>query len=243
LIVSSIIIINGVFLCSNISYGRKDFQNFASQDLEVPKLQHSIKTILKEPRFTYHERFGWFKTLIKKISRLVQLKPLPKIPPLRFNSKFLTIGFKILGMVVLILIPFGAAFFMNRFWQRDWRVKNKLNQAIGRAYNSASLKRTALSMAETGQYREGIRYLYLAGLEKLKEENLLAQAAKFSDQENLKSLRKLLGEGNKGYVAFYDLTMVFQEKWYGLKDCRVSDYRLAENKLEIVYAIKTTMPA
>ena len=85
---------------------------------------------------------------------------------------------------------------------------------------------------------DGVRYLYLAGLEKLREENLLLQAAKFSDKENLKNLRMKIGENHQSYLAFKELTGIFQEKWYGFKDCQAPDYHLAESKLVMLDGLR-----
>ncbi len=241
LLISSIIIINGAFLYhSGLSYGLEAFQNSIRRDLDAQKLRPEIRAILKDPRFIYHDSFGWLKSLINKISRPFRFKPLPQTASFKFKgSKFLVTGLKVLGILVLILLPLLIAYLGNRFMLRDWRPKTKQNQVTGERLNSGSLKRTASSMAKAGQYREAIRYLYLAGLEKLKEEDLLSQGVKYSDKENLKNLRAILGEEDLGYIAFHGLTGVFQEKWYGLKECGLSDYRLAENELERVYSIKT----
>jgi hypothetical protein len=232
LILSSIIIINGAFLYSSAYAGP------APPDSETLKLRRSIKTILKDPHFNYRDNLSWLKWVLKKAGQLFKSRP-RKDAALNLQGKGWWLVLKILGIVGLVLIPLLFVYLANHFLQPDWRLKKQKEGGVNPETNSTELERTAFSMAKAGQFRDAVRFLYLAGLEKLKEENLLPQAVKFSDKENLRSLRRRLGESNSGYVAFADLTGIFQEKWYGLRDCQALDYQLAQTKLKIIHAIKS----
>lgn len=233
-ILSSIIVINGVFLCYSSTEIAPRSMVMTVQDSEVNQLRHSFQMILKNPRFQYHDNLNWLKWILKKTSGLFKIGPRIIPQKLQLNEKTWRILLQVLGISVLVLLPFIAAFLAAHFLQHDQHLKTGINLKNPSTINSTALKRTALTMAKTGRYRDGVRYLYLAGLEKLKEEKLLLQAAKFSDKENLKNLRMIIGENHPGYLAFKELTGIFQEKWYGFKDCQAPDYHLAENKLALL---------
>jgi hypothetical protein len=229
-----VLILNGAFLCYSNQAAGPESPVIAPRNVETGQLRESLKTILKNPRFQYQDNLSWIKWVYQRITRLFKLRPktLPfKIP---IKGKLWRHFLNILGIAVLVASPFILAFLINHFIRYDKQMMGSFNKSTVHSLSSAELKQKAAATAKHGQYLEAIRYIYLAGLEKLKEENLLPQAAKLSDKANLKKLRAILGEDHQGYRAFLDLTKIFQEKWYGLKECEAPDYQLAESKLEII---------
>jgi hypothetical protein len=235
LILSSIIILNGAF--SLICLG---FQSELSPDGQIQELRQSIKTILKQPQFQYHDPFEWLKGIFKQLARW--FKPLSKSQPAKFENKTLDLVLKWAGIFILVTLPVILVFLGNRFLLPNLTLKERSAPLSGmKPIDSSTLKRMSVSFEETGNYREAIRYLYLAGLEKLKEENILPQSVKFSDKENIRTLKKVLGASNTGYLAFSGLVKIFQEKWYGLKICQSEDYLQSKIFLDTLW-VNTGQP-
>lgn len=212
---------------------------------EVSNLRQQIAQILQDSKFNYTDYFSWFPQLLKKVSDWVQKwtqklsdavkKWFPKKKPVQDQlfSKVL----KWIGLVALCILPFILIYFLPKLFQRTIVLKEKTLPKTELAIHPFSLSEQANRMAENGDYREAIRYLYLANLEYLQKKGLLSDGIRLTDKANLNLLRRKLGNDHLGLQSFSKLTLVFQEKWYGLKECRRSDYDLAVNYLDSIYKL------
>lgn len=230
LIFSFIVILNGAFPL--ISYS-----NFKTQMVNIrqQKLRETIKSVMQDPRFQYYDFLGWLEKVIRKAVDF--LDKTPKSREVNLKNKTVETILKWLGLAIVALLPFILVFFGNRFLSRNLPSHQKNSRiVIGKAEGADELKKASASMAQTGQYREAVRYLYRAGLEKLREENILPFSTRFSDKENTRLLKKTLGGESPGYLAFARLVVIFQEKWYGLKLCDEGDYLQAKGALETLWA-------
>lgn len=195
------------------------------------QIRRDIRIILSDRRFHYPDHFAWFQNLLKKIVDFWhKLKPTRKF---NFDQKWIEYLKKILFYLV-ILFPIPLVYFLSKIWYRE----KKLSTSVEHPKNQANLPedyiRRAEKLLESGEHREAIRYLYLAGLLFLKKEGLIPEGIAFSDSDHLKQLQKKMGFENETYQAFLRLTRLFQEKWYGLKICFDQDYFQASHLLKSI---------
>lgn len=204
-----------------------------SMAISNPKLlSKDIRVILKDKRFQYPDYFAWFKKIWAKIKAFQeQFKP---AEPIQLSPSVIEWSKKILFGVVLFL-PIPLVYFLGKLWSREKRMTFHSTAKEVLALPD-QLRRKAETYWETGEYREAIRHLYLAGLLYLKKEKLIPESTAFSDSENLKNLRKNIGGESEIYQSFSALTRLFQEKWYGLKSCQSDDYLNANHFLNKMMA-------
>lgn len=198
----------------------------------VNSWQQEIHSVLQDERFNYSNHFSWWdwiKTNIAEFFKKIKFKKQPK----KYNYKCLNTVLQYLGVILLVL---ALIFFPKHLIQHEKKFTNKNKQTLN--FSNVELlsdeKAKAFKHAAAGEYREAIRYLYLANLAHLKKNALLPEGIKLSDQENLKTLKKILDSEDPIYLAFMHLMNTFQEKWYGLKVCQVEDYTLALNSFNTI---------
>ncbi len=140
---------------------------------------------------------------------------------------------KWIGLLLLPFLPFllfrlGRNFFPGDPWKREER-------KAARTKNTwQELKRKAEEAAGGGDFLYALRFLYLSALEFFRARQLLTSGKGGTDRVHLKELALSLGEGNRSYLAFQQLVGLFQEKWYGLRECRPGDYHRAEKLVAVI---------
>ncbi len=192
---------------------------------EVLSLQQEIRSVLQDQRFDYPDHLAWWRWLKLKIDNFFNKFHVKQDH--NYDYRWLNDLLKYLGLILLIL---SLIFLPKYLFSRSEKAfKKKHPQKINSLQPELLLdeKAYAIQLAAAGDYREAIRHLYLANLTHLKKNGLLPEGVKLSDQENLKTLKKKLNLEDPVYLAFNQLINLFQAKWYGLKDCQVTDYTLA----------------
>ncbi len=81
-------------------------------------------------------------------------------------------------------------------------------------------RETAAKYAETGEFREAVRYLYLSLLLFLDGQQLIRYRTSKTNRDYLGELKKS-GEPER----FAGVVNFFERKWYGMENCTDSDYR------------------
>lgn len=87
----------------------------------------------------------------------------------------------------------------------------------------ADLWHKAEELARQGRYLEGVRFLYLAVLSALHHARLIRYERTRTNGEYLRQLRTADRDGDV-VAPFIQLTRLFDQKWYGERDCRANDY-------------------
>jgi hypothetical protein len=184
-------------------------------------LRHDIREILADSRFAEPERLSWLRKFwsfltawLKKLSR-----PKQSVPNHFFPKILQWLGWAGLAVFGIILPYILAKLFISAK-----RIKPPVTGRAASTLLPVNLKNQASMLAAKGEFREAIRFLYLAGLEQLKLAGLLPGGISLSDHTNLKQIGCTLGSNHPGYLAFKELVQVFQEKWYGLRSCESMDY-------------------
>jgi hypothetical protein len=194
-------------------------------------LQHDIREIVADSRFNYPDYWGWVKKIGQTISKWLAKLKLPKqAGDNRFFKKILHWA----GVVSLMVLPLILLYFLPKLFVRSARVKSVMVHNPTLAVHPGVLKSQAGVLAERGQYREAIRLLYLSSLELLKVNGILPDGIRLSDKTNLTILYRAFGLNHPGYQAFKQLVLIFQEKWYGLRNCGLEDYHQLIGYLKIM---------
>ena len=170
--------------------------------------------------------------MIRKISQMLQKWVPPKI---RNKEDISTKVLRWIGLVAICLLPFILIYYGPKLFQRTVVFKQKMLPKTIEGNHSQNLSIRAAELAKQGDFREAIRYLYLANLEYLKINGFISNGILLTDKANLNQLRRKLGNDHLGFQSFSKLTNIFQEKWYGLKECQHSDYDQAVDYMNSIY--------
>ena len=221
------IIFYGAFCCYADGDGNADY--LRSHQI----MRASVKAILKDSRFQYRDNLHWLNWIMKKLEVLFGRSV--KERPAKQSNPWVSAIIKWLSILMALALPFIILFLMSRFFNYDIHLKRqKTAPQVAKILDAAQLRALSFSMAESGKYWEAIHYLYLAGLERMKDDGILPDAIRYSDQENLKTVKKLLGANHGKYLAFLSLVMIFREKWYGMKVCQENDFLRASQLLSAI---------
>jgi hypothetical protein len=184
-------------------------------------LQHDIREILADSRFNYPDHWSWFKkiwqTIIGWLTKL-------HVPKQAGDNQILKRILQWAGIVCLAGLPFILLYFLPKLLVRSGRVKSLSANKPVLVVHPGELKHQAAIFAEKGQYREAIRQLYLTSLEHLKTNGILPDGIRLTDKANLTIMGRAFGLNHPGYQAFKQVVLIFQEKWYGLRNCGPADY-------------------
>ncbi|MGE5557749.1 MAG: hypothetical protein ACM3WV_03970 [Bacillota bacterium] len=197
------------------------------------RLREEIRMVLSDSRF-HRGNFQWFKKILDFIGKWLG-KWMRLMGGSRAENEFLGKILKILGIAFLICLPFLLIYFVFRFIQPGKKLGDRKLAEIERQARPEEFMNRAADLAGKSEYREAIRYLYLACLAGLKEQYVLPHGAERTDRENLKFLRGRWGGDSREYSGFSGLVRLFQEKWYGLMPCELYDYERALSFLDAIH--------
>jgi hypothetical protein len=201
-------------------------------------MRSNIRMILKDRRFDYPDHFRSIKKLWRRIAGwFVNVKSVRKTLDHQLWSQI----FRALGLASLLFLPFLLIYYLPKIFIRSGMIKTYTGTDHHKniAKSADDLKNQAKILAEKGQIREAIRLLYLTGLEILQKNRILPDSSlRLSDKTNLQIIKHVYGPNHPAYHAFFELVSIFQEKWFGLRGCRIEDYYCLVEELKI---IETTM--
>lgn len=193
----------------------------------VEAVRHEIQSILADQRFSYPDYLTWWRKLWSRIFQwlagLNKRRPFQKMPGEALLSNVLNY----FGLVLLLLLPVALVFLTPRLFQKEPGGKPPAQSRHLATADVGQLLQKAAFLAEQGLTLEALRHVYLAVLEHFKKVELLRRDVNYSDKEHLLLARKAFGPDHRAYVSFAQLIRLFQEKWYGLKDCGRPDYETA----------------
>lgn len=171
----------------------------------------------------------WYKNLknwLKK--RLSKYRPKPSAPTTHFvpgvSPKTAIDIFRAAVAVALILaLALGAAMIALKFKRLLADEAVETEEEGGAEEPSANVK-AMLSEAETlrrsGEFRLAIRSLFLAFLRLLEQKELVVFIKNKTNREYLRELKKKKQVGPE----IEKMNLLFEESWYGMKDCGESEY-------------------
>jgi hypothetical protein len=195
--------------------------------VELDELRTQIREILAAPEFNYEPWWGqeWLEKLSDLLRRILPTGGAMELFGLPIETLLKWIGLLLLPFLPFLLFRLGKNYFIGEPWKREGKKAPQAKETW------QGLKRKAEEAAGRGEFLFALRFLYLAALEFFRARHLLTSGKSGTDRVHLKELAFSLGERNRGYLAFQQLVGLFQEKWYGLRECRPGDYRRAEELL------------
>lgn len=184
------------------------------------ELRGEIRSILDDPRFQQTDYSKSIKQFVQKISSFFQFFQSKDKP--KFSLDLDTILKKI-SFGLTLFLPFLLVYWLSRFGSRNFTLRRPTPERIKSTNRHDSLEK-ARNLAEEGEYREAVRYLYLETLSLLRDEKLISEELQQSDYDHLRALRHKLGGSHPLCHTFQILLQLFQEKWYGMRPCTQENY-------------------
>ncbi len=201
---------------------------------QIRDLRHNIRVIIRDKHFDYPDRFRSLKGLWRQIADWIGKTKLTKR---KIDDRFWPKIFRGLGLASLIALPFLLVYFIPEMFVHSGALKRsgEIDHQKSTGKFAHDLKYQAQVLAEKGQLKEAVRLLYLTGLEFLQRNRILPDSSlRLSDKTNLQIACRLFGPNHPGYRAFSELVLVFQEKWFGLRNCQIEDYHRLIEDLKII---------
>jgi hypothetical protein len=200
--------------------------------------QH-LAAILNQQGFQRHRTETWMSRLRQwvreRLARLFDLFPKWQ----RGGSPFAR-GLEILvGLLAAGVLVLSIRRILSRF-RREERVRPSSHQVILgvpiESYaTSGDLRGKALALAQQGDYRGAIRYLYISLLYDLQERGWLELNAAATNGEYLRQLRSAVTI----YPAMLFLTRQFDRVWYGKASLSEPEYQEFFNQYQIAVSALT----
>lgn len=186
--------------------------------------REQIKNILSSNEFSGEKKqSGILKTvadMIKSIAEWIneQIKKL-KIPDKSVNltSRQLSPGeiltLKIIGILIIVLFIAAVLYFLYKNLRISRKLKQEEDALILSTFKDyEAVEQKAMEFYRQGDFRQGLRFLYIALLLKFNEENLIRID---KSKTNRQYLNELLNYGFAMYDVILDFTRTFNECWYG----------------------------
>lgn len=191
------------------------------------QLRHDLNQILADHRFSYPDYFSGMKRNFTRFLHWLNSMLKPKKSKYTIDATSFDRAFKQLGLGLALLLPLGLIFLARRFIQWERRIKpDSPTDSISGPDLPDSFTQAKIA-ATQGEYRNAVRFLYLASLTQLRGNGILPEGTRYTDKENLQTLRRKFGIESIEYQSFECLIHLFREKWYGWKICTESDYQNA----------------
>ncbi len=219
---------------TGIAFGEVDQRHNPISIQNTPTIQNTqavVREVLKDKRFHYPDYFSWFKKTFQKIINWLKKLPLIKT---KTNEQSLFNIFKWIGLGILTLLLIVLVFLLPKLFSGSRSIRQKKVNLSTNNENPSVLRTQAASLAKEGNYREAIRYLYLANLEYLKINGILPNGIRLTDKANIEAISKVIGPEHPTVKVFYNLVRLFQDKWYGAGACQNEEYRQALHFINII---------
>lgn len=191
------------------------------------QLRQDLNRILADHRFSYPNYFGGVKRAFNKFLHWLASALKPKKSKYTIDATGFDRAFKQFGLGLALLLPIGLIFLARRVIHWERRIKPDSPPGVASGLDLPDSFNQAKIAATQGEYRNAVRFLYLASLTQLRGSGILPEGIRYTDKENLYTLRRKFGMESREYQSFEQLIHLFREKWYGWKICTESDYQNA----------------
>ncbi len=134
---------------------------------------------------------------------------------------YFSTGLFIVCTILMIIIIASLFFLIRKMFKKERKFKTILGEVIDEETTLDSLHRKSRVYKQEGNYREAVRYDFIALLFKMNEKNLI-----YLDEAKTNSeLISTLEENGCSYVYnFQKIVQKFNEAWYGHKIISGSEY-------------------
>jgi len=137
----------------------------------------------------------------------------------------------IAGSIIIVLIVIFFILYMKKMVRKDKKAIKILGEVIDDRTTKEGLNEKARRCKEAGEYREAIRYSFIALLLQMNEKNLLYLDEAQTNSEIVSTLKK---NNFKHMGLFENTTELFNKVWYGHKIINGEIYEAWENMLTLL---------
>lgn len=201
------------------------------------KFDNTVNKVLSKPG--YKHLSGGFPDLINKIKEGLKEKieaflnaffsnisDTPKV------SEGLSNIFLIIGLLILIIIIIFIVVKINKIRDKKVKISEIFGEKLDEDTSPESLRVKAMEYNSRGEYREAIRYEFIALLLSMHEKGLLILDETKTGDELYQFLRK---NGYGKISAFKVLVNIFNSSWYGRKKYDLELYKKWEYSFNLIW--------
>lgn len=202
-----------------------------------PIFDETVRKILNRPQ--YRHLRGGFLDFIQKIKDSIN-EFIMKILDRAFSnlsnapaiSDRLSTIFMIIGILIIIAIIIFIIIRMNKTFDKKASMKEILGEKIDEGVTPKGLRNRGEGFAKAGDYRQGMRYDFIAVLLLMHEKNLVYLDETKTGEEIYYYLRR-----NKYEMAahFKKLVKIFNASWYGHKPSDERLYSEWNNEMDLIW--------
>ncbi len=210
---------------------------FSSTIPSKPIFDETIKRILSRPGYKYltggfGDFIGKIKDMLREwIGRILE-KTLSNLSNAPAISDRLSTIFMIIGLLIIIIIIVFIIIKVYKTFDKKVRVKEILGERINGRVTPNSLRSKGEGFIKKGDFRQAIRYDFIAVILLMHEKNLLyLDETKTGEEINNYLIR------NKFEMVgvFKKLVSIFNSSWYGHKTSEQKLYDEWSNTIDIIW--------
>ncbi|MCM8710300.1 hypothetical protein M2651_04575 [Clostridium sp. SYSU_GA19001] len=196
-----------------IAASQIEFNNTIDDILQRPEYRH-LKNILRDLIERIKESLkNWFIDFLKRtFSNMKNVTSLAD----RLSTIFMIIGILVIaGIIILIALK------INRSLEKKSRIKEILGEKIDSRTTPDSLREKAAEFIKSEDYRQGVRYEFIALLLLMHEKNIVYLDETKTNEEIYSYLKTRKFPNLKSFKYLVD---IFNSSWYGQKSVESTDY-------------------
>ncbi len=202
--------------------------SFAMSEDRQQKVEDSLNEIFSSKEF---EEASDEKTMLEKLSDIIEdiidkikealgQRKMPEINGDPFkpeaNTSLQDIISFIIVFILVVLMVTAIVYLITRYRRINRKLKEEEDaEFLSQLKDFDEVRRQAVEFYKNGDFRQGIRFLYLSLILKLNEQNLLLINKAKTNKEYMNELRE------KDYIHFdviMEFTGVFNRCWYGRRN-------------------------
>lgn len=200
---------------------KEKFDKTIEQILNSPKYKHFNESYIDIMEKFKQRIISWLESWLKSLD--INSEKISRAVPSASN------GVMIVGTIIIILIIILMFLSIRKMIKKDKKVKRILGEIIDEKTTTEGLYAKAKKFKELNQYRDALRYSFIALLFLMNENNLLRLDETQTNSEIVYELRK---NKFKNIDLFEDTANLFNKVWYGHKIIDEKAYESWEKTIE-----------
>lgn len=210
---------------------------FSSTIPSKPIFDETIKVILSRPEYKYltggiGDFIGRIKDMLREGLGKILEKTFSNLSNTPEISDRLSTIFMIIGLLIIIVIIVFIIIKINKAFDNKTRVKEILGERIDARVTPNSLRNKGQEFINKGDFRQAIRYDFIAVLLLMHEKNLLY----FDETKTGEEINNYLIRNKFEMVGvFRKLVSIFNSSWYGHKTSNEKLYDEWSNTIDLIW--------
>lgn len=212
-----------IFL-SVIDPSKKEFDDAVSNVLKRPEYKSLNNVFTKQIENIKEYIWNLIMKLLKKVFSNIEM-------PSSMSGDFSTV-FMIIGILAIFAVVTFISIKIYKSYERKTRIKEILGEKIDDKTTPNSLKDKALTFEKAGDFRQAIRYDFIALLLLMHEKNIVYLDETKTNEEIYKYLK------NNSFTRIENLNSminIFNSCWYGHKLCNEEIHGIWKSDLKFIW--------